>query len=52
MCDYGILNLAITGFQGEMSVHKRHMYLTRFYKTAVCNSLPNTVHSSDQGEGE
>ena len=39
-----------TGFQGEMDAHKRHVYLTRFYKTTVGNLLPVSSESSDQDE--
>ena len=42
--------LALTGFQGEMDTHKRHIYLTRFYKTTVGNLLPVSSESSDQDE--
>ena len=31
-----------------MSVHKRHIYLARFYKTAISDL--STLQSSDQGE--
>ena len=40
------------GFQGEMDPHKRHVYLTRFYKTAVGNLLPVSSESSDQDESK
>ena len=42
--------LAFTGFQGEMDPHKRHVYLTRFYKTTVGNLLPVSSESSDQDD--
>ena len=46
-----VYNIIALGFQGEMDTHKRHTYLTRFYKTAVCNFLPITLQSSNQDEG-
>ena len=41
-----------SGFHGEMDLHKRHVNLTRFCKSAISELLPNTVQGDCQPESK